>query len=449
VRIAVEKMPEGLLREIRENPDDNDVRLIAADWLDEHDQPKWAELIRVQAELARMVDSDEERTDEYDNRFTLLYSRERTLLRELLDYFASLLKRAGALDPAADYLTSVTRGFPDCIDLCVTSAWIQHGDDTLARLPITCVYLLTPPTIEDREDGVWIVGDNRLAATRPVRQEETESFEEAICRTRWQGVRFHVLPQEDQYYHQRLFNTGSQTALEEALNHGVAVCDGGEGPTTLNVLPTGSARHTVVRGSSELHLCGGIVRNVDAYDTSKVTIFPPAQTGTPAAWNVTAHDTSVVVISPDGEGSSRQLMLSNIVARDKSRVVSNGAEAGAVRTYNSSHLIVNWLSIHHGLDANDQSVVDLNGPGFYGQIGQIETRGHSRVNLRATFPGQRHLFITTADNSTVAIFGKFDHPPGSITDESGWLNGTLQHGGEIAINFHRNDESRIIIEPGG
>src|SRR5262249_46477877 len=44
----------GLLRAIREAPDDDEPRLVYADWLDDHNEPPRAELIRVQCELARV-----------------------------------------------------------------------------------------------------------------------------------------------------------------------------------------------------------------------------------------------------------------------------------------------------------------------------------------------------------------------------------------------------------
>src|SRR5438270_5082202 len=43
----------ALLAAIRAVPEDDDPRLVYADWLDEHAQPKRAEFIRVQCELAR------------------------------------------------------------------------------------------------------------------------------------------------------------------------------------------------------------------------------------------------------------------------------------------------------------------------------------------------------------------------------------------------------------
>jgi uncharacterized protein (TIGR02996 family) len=46
---------EAFLQTIIENPDDDGMRLVYADWLEEHGQPKRAEFIRVQCELARMA----------------------------------------------------------------------------------------------------------------------------------------------------------------------------------------------------------------------------------------------------------------------------------------------------------------------------------------------------------------------------------------------------------
>lgn len=43
----------GFLNSIRDEPEDDTVRLVYADWLDEHDEPDRAELIRVQCELGK------------------------------------------------------------------------------------------------------------------------------------------------------------------------------------------------------------------------------------------------------------------------------------------------------------------------------------------------------------------------------------------------------------
>src|SRR5262249_45757874 len=50
---------EGFLRAIQDEPDNDAVRLIFADWLDEQGQPNRAELIRLQVQRARPLQSCE------------------------------------------------------------------------------------------------------------------------------------------------------------------------------------------------------------------------------------------------------------------------------------------------------------------------------------------------------------------------------------------------------
>jgi uncharacterized protein (TIGR02996 family) len=53
---------DAFLESILENPDDDGLRLIYADWLEEHGNPR-AEFIRVQIELARLPDDDPRRPE--------------------------------------------------------------------------------------------------------------------------------------------------------------------------------------------------------------------------------------------------------------------------------------------------------------------------------------------------------------------------------------------------
>src|SRR5438128_1749235 len=62
---------EAFLQAIRESPDDDDLRLVFADWLEERDDPH-GELMRVQVELARLPRRSPRRT--------ALLSREKVLL---------------------------------------------------------------------------------------------------------------------------------------------------------------------------------------------------------------------------------------------------------------------------------------------------------------------------------------------------------------------------------
>src|SRR5262249_3447796 len=52
---------QGFLNAILDAPDDDTVRLVFADWLEEHGNPERADFIRVQCELARGVEDAERR----------------------------------------------------------------------------------------------------------------------------------------------------------------------------------------------------------------------------------------------------------------------------------------------------------------------------------------------------------------------------------------------------
>ena len=50
---------EAMLSAISEDPDDDSLRLVYADWLEEHGQPDRSRLIRLQIEMARLPDNTE------------------------------------------------------------------------------------------------------------------------------------------------------------------------------------------------------------------------------------------------------------------------------------------------------------------------------------------------------------------------------------------------------
>jgi uncharacterized protein (TIGR02996 family) len=64
---------ESFLRAIRANPDDDTLRLVFADWLDEHGEPELAEFVRVQVELEPIHEQlDNPRVQELRERETVL-----------------------------------------------------------------------------------------------------------------------------------------------------------------------------------------------------------------------------------------------------------------------------------------------------------------------------------------------------------------------------------------
>jgi uncharacterized protein (TIGR02996 family) len=65
----------AFLRKVEQQPEDDATRLVLADWLDDHGDPKWAEFIRLRHELAGVVDDAGRRAE--------LVERERRLLAEV------------------------------------------------------------------------------------------------------------------------------------------------------------------------------------------------------------------------------------------------------------------------------------------------------------------------------------------------------------------------------
>lgn len=65
---------DGLIQDIMDSPSDDQLRLIYADWLDEHGDASLAELIRVQCQLAALPPKDRKRA--------ALQKREKALLKE-------------------------------------------------------------------------------------------------------------------------------------------------------------------------------------------------------------------------------------------------------------------------------------------------------------------------------------------------------------------------------
>ena len=68
---------EGFLRAIAEHPDDDTLRLVYADWLDDHCEAEYAEFIRVQIALAQNADG---KGDLPPGELAQFRSRERWLL---------------------------------------------------------------------------------------------------------------------------------------------------------------------------------------------------------------------------------------------------------------------------------------------------------------------------------------------------------------------------------
>jgi uncharacterized protein (TIGR02996 family) len=114
----------AFLQAIHDNPDDDTLRLVYADWLEEQGDPQ-AELIRVQCRLARLDADDPERGE--------LDTREREMLkRHSRDWLGPSGNDARGWSFQRGILTSVTIPVP---------LYLEHGEE-LRQIKPTCEILL-------------------------------------------------------------------------------------------------------------------------------------------------------------------------------------------------------------------------------------------------------------------------------------------------------------------
>jgi uncharacterized protein (TIGR02996 family) len=120
---------QGLLAAVIESPEDDTPRLILADWLQDHDQPERAELIRVQVEQAR--------TEEWTPRHKELSARAEALLTP-----ENVEAWAGALG-FNRYPANFRRGFVerDCFS---PSRFLDLAPGVFEKAPLRQVDIMTP-----------------------------------------------------------------------------------------------------------------------------------------------------------------------------------------------------------------------------------------------------------------------------------------------------------------
>src|SRR5436190_24041320 len=112
---------EGFLRAIAEHPDDDSLRLVYADWLDEHGNPEYAEFVRVQIALAQNADG---KGDLPASELARLRSRERSLLSRHKARWLQPLRDLGAKGRTHGELW---RGFVDDV-VIDTAVFLERGE---------------------------------------------------------------------------------------------------------------------------------------------------------------------------------------------------------------------------------------------------------------------------------------------------------------------------------
>jgi uncharacterized protein (TIGR02996 family) len=117
-----------LLRAIVEEPDADDVRLIYADWLQDHGDPARAEFIRLQCRLATMDEGDPARPALEDREADLLAAHRDRWLGELPEGLCRI-------EPG---LPKFRRGFPDALEIGCRD-FVQRGDELLRVTPLDSI----------------------------------------------------------------------------------------------------------------------------------------------------------------------------------------------------------------------------------------------------------------------------------------------------------------------
>lgn len=202
------------VRAMRAAPDDDTVRLVAADWLEEYGAGEWAEYVRVACEFDKRPRS---RRDN-DPRYMTVPAWER--LRERLSYLfrdkdvpplpAFMREPVGGVyrqvyqnrngfesDPGPLALMCV-RGFISEVR-ATSEEWLAHGDAVYTAQPVTRVVLTTAPQpaladrwrrwLHDRREMVGAIADEYERV-----MSET-SYDEFCLSKMWPGVSF-TLPAE-------------------------------------------------------------------------------------------------------------------------------------------------------------------------------------------------------------------------------------------------------------
>lgn len=228
-------MDPHLLQAVLADPDDDAIRLIYADFLEENGHTDRADLIRVQIKLAKLENSKtpmyagHEPTTEIvfhpKSKVNPIWREEQRKVANLRRREGELLRMAqgyewfgdhgdlvwwvrGAYDPNEhpSRFVCFRRGFVEEIS-CSAADWIAHADSITVSSPIREVILTTWPVLEESTIGRLIPGEGpwhpprRLAGrTRWWTWEELSQLNfpggprERLLAAEWPGIRFTLPP---------------------------------------------------------------------------------------------------------------------------------------------------------------------------------------------------------------------------------------------------------------
>ncbi len=169
-------------------PDDDNVRLVFADWLQDHGQEERAEFIRAMIR---------------EPHFTVVYDEAAGLVPDTPDRRVAchLLRRNGHkwlgpyYEAASGRQWLWRRGFVDVV-VCAAADWIAEGDAIRASHPVTRVRLTTPPDVDhfgfSSDDEVTCQLRGRTAETPWNPDEPLREIALRLLAMEWPGVEFDI-----------------------------------------------------------------------------------------------------------------------------------------------------------------------------------------------------------------------------------------------------------------
>jgi uncharacterized protein (TIGR02996 family) len=143
---------QSLLNAIVAHPDDDAVRMVYADWLDENGDPDRGEFIRAQCRLAQM--------NEWDEGYTELAVRSWQLLRANKARWLEPLADIQWLDEPwwRDEWQTFGRGFPERLDL-TPEQFIEQSPRLFEAIPLLGVGLIWPWDVPQAPETFWSRAD--------------------------------------------------------------------------------------------------------------------------------------------------------------------------------------------------------------------------------------------------------------------------------------------------